>query len=137
MKILLDTNVVLDLLLARDPFHQDALNLFGKIENRELTGFLCATTITTIDYLVSKHLNTAKARQSVTLLLELFEVAPVTKTVLQSALQIPYSDYEDAVLCQSARLAEADAIVTRNEKDFKNALIAVYSPAAFLLLKNK
>ncbi len=61
MKILLDTNVVLDLLMAREPFQQDALKLFSKIEKKELEGYLCATTITTIHYLMSKHSDKKRA----------------------------------------------------------------------------
>jgi len=132
MKVLLDTNVVLDLLLAREPFHQNALKLFEKIENGELNGYLCATTITTIDYLISKHVNKTKAEQSIGLLLDLFEIAPVTKEVLKEALRVQYSDFEDAVLCKSGKLAGVDAIVTRNGKDFKKAQLNIYSPSAFL-----
>ncbi len=132
MKVLLDTNVVLDLLLAREPFHQDALKLFNKIESNELNGYLCATTITTIDYLISKHTNKTKAQESISLLLELFQIAPVTKEVLKEALSMQYSDFEDAVLCKSAQLAGVEAIITRNEKDFKIAQLDIYSPSAFI-----
>ncbi len=83
--------------------------------------------------LFSKHANKIKAEQSVSLLLELFEIAPVTKEVLKEALLIQYSDFEDALLCTSGKLAGVDAIVTRNEKDFKKAQLDIYSPTAFLL----
>ena len=133
MKILLDTNIVLDLLLAREPFHQDALKIFNKIEKKELEGYLCATTITTIHYLISKHTGKNRSEQAINLLLELFNIAPVTKTVLEEAVITGYSDYEDAVLCKAGQLAGVEAIVTRNEKDFKNAQLDIYSPTAFLI----
>lgn len=57
MKILLDTNIVLDLLLDRKPFSADAQNIFTKVENNEIKGFLCPTTITTLFYILNKHLS--------------------------------------------------------------------------------
>ena len=137
MKILLDTNVVLDLLLAREPFHQDALKLFNKIEKKELEGYLCAITVTTIHYLISKHADKNRAEQGIALLLELFQVAPVTREVLEAAIMMRYNDFEDAVLCKAGQLAGVDAIVTRNEKDFKKAQLDIYSPSAMLVYKRE
>lgn len=128
MKILFDTNVVLDLLLDRQPFSADATHLFAAVESGKINGCLCATTLTTIHYLAAKTVGAAQATQAVSTLLALFEIAPVTRAVLDDAVGAGFSDYEDAVLYQAARHAGADGIVTRNQKDFAKAELPLYMP---------
>ena len=77
MRVILDTNVVLDVLLARKPFVQQAARVFSLAEQSRIEGYLCATTITTVDYLLMRSLPTKDARQAVWRLLELFEIAVV------------------------------------------------------------
>lgn len=127
MKVLFDTNIVLDLLMDRVPFSEAAALLFSKVEDGTITGFLCGTTVTTVYYLVSKALGTAEARNEIKKILGLFEVAPVNRSVLESALAAGFDDFEDAVIYEAARHAGVDAIVTRNQKDFRNSTTAVYS----------
>jgi predicted nucleic acid-binding protein len=134
MKILFDTNVVLDLLLAREPFIGAATQLVAKVEQGDIEGYLCATTVTTIHYLVSKKLNAKQAALAIDRLLRLFEVAVVSRSILSSAMTLPFRDYEDAVLHEAARVAGADAIVTRNLTDFTQAQLPVYEPATLLTL---
>ncbi len=73
MKILFDTNVILDVLLDREPFAEDAAYLLSKVERSEIIGFLCATTITTIHYLITKSNGSKEAIQHIQALLSLFE----------------------------------------------------------------
>lgn len=127
MKILLDTNIVLDLLMDRMPFADAAAELFSKVEDGSATGYLCGTTITTVYYLAAKVVGTPKAQEEIKKLLSLFEVAPVNRHVLQSALAAGFADFEDAVIHEAARHVGAEAIVTRNQKDFKKSKIPVYS----------
>lgn len=131
MKALFDTNVVLDLLLDREPFSGDAARCFSRVEAGEIEGWLCASTVTTLYYLVKKSAGARKARESITLLLSLFEIAPVNKIALQGALRIPFKDFEDAVLHEAARLVNADVIVTRNTADFKHSRVLVRLPVEF------
>ncbi len=91
MKILFDTNVILDVLLDREPFSEDASCLLSKVERSEIIGFLCATTLTTIHYLISKSLGPKEAIEHIQALLSLFEVAPVNRLVLANALLLPYT----------------------------------------------
>jgi predicted nucleic acid-binding protein len=133
MKVLVDTNVVLDVLLDRHPFANAASGIFALIEQSKLQGILCATTITTIDYLLTQNLPRPAARQTIRKLLELFEIAPVTRAVLEEALQSKMSDFEDAVLDQAGRLSGAELIVTRNQKDFRHASLKVSGPDELLI----
>ena len=132
MKVLFDTNVVLDALLERKPFADVALRLFAKVERGEITGYLGATTITTIYYLAAKALSSSDATTHLRNLLLLFEVAPVNRLVIQQALNAGFSDFEDAVLSLAAVQIGADAIVTRNGRDFKKSTLPVYVPEELL-----
>jgi predicted nucleic acid-binding protein len=128
LRVLFDTNVVLDLLLDREPFSLDAARGLSMVESGRIEGWLCATTVTTLHYLISKSVGARNALDSITLLLSLFEIAPVNKTVLESALPLPFKDFEDAVLHEAARYSNADVIVTRNTSDFKNSSVPVRLP---------
>ena len=122
MKILYDTNIVLDLFLEKEPYVSDALMLFNYLEHGIIKGFLCATTITTLEYLLNKTLKAKKANEIISVLLKLFEIAPVNRLVLEEALSVSFHDFEDAVLYQSAIHCGAEGIVTRDIKGFKKAL---------------
>jgi predicted nucleic acid-binding protein len=125
---LLDTNIVLDLLLDREPFSQDAARCFSRVEAGEIEGWLCASTVTTLHYLIRKSGGTREARESIKLLLSLFEIAPVNKIALEGALNLTFKDFEDAVLHEAARLVNVDVIVTRNKADFKHWQVLVRLP---------
>lgn len=126
--MLFDTNVVLDLLLDREPFSLDAAKCLSMVESGEIEGWLCASTVTTLHYLIRKSVGAGNAFDSISLLLSLFEIAPVSKTVLESALGLPFKDFEDAVLHEAARYSNVDMIVTRNTTDFKNSSVPVQLP---------
>ena len=129
MRVLFDTNVVLDVLLDRQPHAPDAVRSFAYAERGAIDGVLGATTLTTIHYLAAKALGTEQAREHIGTLLQLFGVAPVTRAVLEDALALGFGDFEDAVLHEAARHAGAAGIVTRNTADFAKASLVVYTPA--------
>jgi predicted nucleic acid-binding protein len=133
VRILVDTNVVFDVLLGREPFVQEAAAIFAMIERSEVEGLLCATTLTTPDYLLSRSLSEDEARSTIRRLLSLFEIAAVNRVVLEVALESPMHDFEDAVLAKSASHAGADRIVTRNTSDFLESPIVAVGPSGFLV----
>lgn len=132
MKVLFDTNVILDVLLDREPFSRDASILLAKVEQAEIIGFACATTITTIHYLSTKILDQEAASRHIQSLLSLFAIAPVNRLVLENAFAAGFKDFEDAVLHEAAVHAGVQHIVTRNIKDFKKASLPVHEPGEFL-----
>jgi predicted nucleic acid-binding protein len=132
LRVLVDTNVILDVLLDRKPFSHEASQVLALVEASKIEGFLCATTVTTIDYLLGKALSATKSREILHKLLSIFEIAPVNRPVLEQALLSKVSDFEDAVLEQAAMLIHAHAITTRNVKDFKNSKIPVFDPSELL-----
>ena len=132
MRVLVDTNVVLDVLLARQPFVAAASELFGLVEHSQIEGLLCATTITTIDYLLIQSIPRSAAHQALRKLLALFEIASVNRAVLEEALKSKVTDFEDAVLDQAGRLAGAEVVVTRNQRDFRHSSLRILGPDEFL-----
>ena len=87
MRVIVDTNVVLDVLLEREPFVKAAVDVFCLVEESRIDAFLCATTITTIDYLLTQSLPASKARDTLRKLISLFEIATVNRPVLERALR--------------------------------------------------
>lgn len=132
MKIVLDTNIVLDVLLEREPFASLSINLFNAIEKKIIQGYLCATTITTIDYLLTKSVGKQSAKVYINQLLNLFAIAEVNDVILKAAINSDFSDFEDAVLYHSGVYTDVDGFVTRNSKDFKTASLPIYGPIELL-----
>jgi predicted nucleic acid-binding protein len=132
---MLDTNVVLDVLLERESFVEDSSAIFAMVEGGALTGLLCATTITTLAYLAGKTVGRPQAAKQIRQLLSLFEVAPVTRAVLDGALASKAADFEDAVLAEAALQAGAQAIITRNLRDFAHSPVRAHTPVQWLAMR--
>ena len=132
MNVLFDTNVILDVLLERAPHHDAASKLFALVDNGRIAGSICATTATTVYYIAAKSFGSRRARDQVHGLRGLCEVAPGDRNVLDGALDIDFSDYEDAVLHEAARAAGATVIVTRDRADFLNSAIPALDPIELL-----
>jgi predicted nucleic acid-binding protein len=132
VKILVDTNVVLDLLLEREPFVREAAVLFSLVDTGKIDAYISAISVTTVNYLIGRSTNVSKANQLTELLMKIFEIAPVDGAVLYSAANNGFTDFEDGVIHESALIVNSQAIVTRNVKDFKKATIAVFTPVDFL-----
>ena len=130
--MILDTNVVLDVLLEREPFVKSAVDIFCLVEESRIDAFLCATTITTIDYLLTQSLPTSNARDALRKIISLFEIATVNRPVIERALGSKIHDFEDAVLDEAGNMAGVDSIVTRNPKDFSGSALKVFEPTEFL-----
>ncbi len=128
MNILFDTNVILDVMLDRPPFSEPVSQLLSFVERGEISGILCATTVTTIHYLATKILRKKDSQNKIKDLITLFEIASVNRSVIEDALISKFTDFEDAVVYQAANHAGAEAIVTRDPKGFKQCELPVYSP---------
>ncbi len=128
MKILFDTNVIIDVLLNRKKFVELSSNLVGMVENKNIEGYLCATTITTLDYLIAKAVNRKQANIEIKKLLTIFNIADVNSTVLELSVNSAFTDFEDAVQYYSGECCKVDGLVTRNAKDYKNTNLPIYTP---------
>ncbi len=128
MKVLFDINVILDVLLNREEFVQLSASLVNIVETKKIEGFLCATTLTTIDYLVTKIRDRKTSKLALKKLLGIFQVSQVNKTVLEFALNSNFKDFEDAVQYFSGTCVGVNCVVTRNTKDYKKTKLPIYTP---------
>jgi predicted nucleic acid-binding protein len=135
IRLLLDVNVVLDVLIDRRPHATQAARLWAEVERGRARGLLPAHGLTTIHYLARRARGPAFARRAVSDLLSVFGVAPVDAAVLARALALSWSDFEDAVCAAAAAAAAAcDAIVTRDPRGFRDPPVPVLDPAAALAM---
>jgi predicted nucleic acid-binding protein len=132
MQALLDTNVVLDLLLRRQPHDTDALAIWEANRAGGFIGYVSAITPITVFYVTRKSHSSDAGRELVRQILKSYRVCALEGDILEAACRLPMDDYEDAVHVASAQAYRLDAIVTRDVKDFAHSPLPALSPAAFL-----
>jgi len=132
MRILFDTNVILDVMLDREPFSTISAKLLAFVESGKISGFLGATTITTIHYLARKVVGQKQALNEIEKLLKIFDISPINKQIIKNAIKTEFKDFEDSILHEAAIASKLEAIVTRNKTDFREATIKVYTPQELL-----
>ena len=136
MRILIDTNVVLDFLQEREPFVENAAKLFEQIDVGEIEGFIAATTITNIYYIVRRADGKIVAQDAIAQILSGLNICAVDLEILTRALALNFEDFEDAVQYACAVVHEVDAIVTRDASGFVNAEIPVILPENIETINN-
>lgn len=132
MRVLLDINIVLDVLLDREPFVHDSAAIWAACDTGHLIGFLPASTLTDIFYIAKRATDHVTAQLALGLCLAAFEIAAVDRQTLEAATTLPGNDFEDNVQIACATRAGLDAIVTRNGRDFAHTPILVLTPAELL-----
>lgn len=133
MKILVDTNIIIDALTSREPFRDDAEQIFMFAANRIEDMYITANSATDIYYLVRKHLHsTEQAKSVMSKLYELFYILDVTASDCKEALLTEMGDYEDAVISCCVTRNHMDYIVTRNIKDYEKSKVQAVLPEVFL-----
>ncbi len=135
MRALIDTCIVIDAMQNRTPFCEDAQKIFLLVANKNIEGYLAASSVTDIYYLMHRHTHSDKeSRKVLNTLFHLFELLDTAGIDCRRALSSEMTDFEDAVMEEAAVRAEMDCIVTRNLKDYEKARIKIYSPAELLKL---
>ncbi|MDR0929876.1 MAG: PIN domain-containing protein [Oscillospiraceae bacterium] len=133
MKALIDTNVILDALLAREPFCEAAADLLLAIAEEKCEGFITASSFTDLHYLIRRSLkDSKKAREILFGLIYTVGILDVTGIDCEKAFDLPMPDYEDALQSTCAKRNKMDYIVTRNEKHFSESPVLAVSPGEFL-----
>jgi predicted nucleic acid-binding protein len=132
MKILLDTNIILDIALGREPHFTDSAEVFKRIDNKLIYGFVTATTITDIYYIAKREKNHKTGIDFISNLIEIIDIIGVDREVIKESLISELPDFEDAVQSVSSRLNGIDLIITRNQRDFTKSEIKAYTPKGFL-----
>ena len=129
MKILIDTNIILDVLCNRKDFVDDSLKVFKYCEADQITGYISALSIPNIVYIMRKELDSDKIREILNALTSIFTVVDLRESDLIKASDLDFNDYEDALQSVCAARIKVNYIVTRNIKDFKNSPIPAVKPA--------
>lgn len=132
MRVLIDTNVLLDVLLNRVLFVQDAVSVLN-ISDNNLKKYVSATTITDIYYIAYKELHEKQiVKDLIKKLLKIVHVADVSEQEIILAIDSDWDDFEDSVQYAVAESHGFDAIITRDISDFKESSIPVVSPRDFV-----
>ena len=133
LRLVIDLNVVLDVLQRREPHYPASAQALAAAEAGAFEGWVAAHHWTTLYYLYAKHTSPKQARLVLTQLLTFLKVAPVDGQVLERALQLPYTDFEDAVCMAAAMGIKARYVLTRNLRDFRSGPLPAITPEEFLL----
>ena len=135
MRVLIDTCVIIDALQARAPFAEAAQKIFIYSANQQFEGYITAKSVTDIYYLTHRLTHSdADTRKILSKLFTLFHVLDTASLDCRKAISSEISDYEDAIMVETAIRSGMDCIVTRNVKDYAKSSVPVYEPSAFLSL---
>ena len=133
MKIMVDTNIIIDVLLEREPFVDDSCKLLSLCEEHQIDGFVSASSITDIYYLVRKDTHSTElAYKAIGKILEIVKICSVTNAEVLPAFQKKAKDFEDCLVAVCAKSINCDYIVTRNIRDFEEFDVPAIAPADFL-----
>lgn len=133
MIVMIDTCVVLDYLLDREPFVYDVEKLLVKVAEEEIQGLITVKSLMDIHYILKHTLHKEeKVRDTITTLLDSLMLVDSTAEDAIRALSSRITDYEDALMVETANSCNCDRIITRNKKDYKNSNVLVMTPAEFL-----
>lgn len=132
MKVLIDTNVILDVLCDRPDFVEASSKVWKYCEVNQLEGYISAPSIPNIVYILRKELTPEKTLKLIQQIMMIFEIAELKASDLKNAAEILTSDFEDAVqMCCASRI-KADYIITRNIRDFKDSKVPALKPSEFI-----
>jgi len=134
MKLLIDTNVILDALMNREPWAKPAQDLILNIAEGAVEGYITASTFTDIYYILNKHIkNKEHTKQALISLIAIVGILDVNGIDCEKAFGLPMSDYEDALLVYCGKRHKIDYIVTRNIKHFAGSPVKAISPGELLI----
>ena len=134
-RILVDTNVLLDYLLIREPFYEDAKKIVHACVEGTVKGCIAAHSISNIYFILRKDFNAKERREVLSSLCSIFDVEGIDKAKLLSGLQNEdFIDFEDCLQMECAKAYNARYIVTRNLADYKISEVQAILPREYLEL---
>ena len=134
MKLLLDTNILLDVLMKREPFYELSLSIWNSCSNKKFNGCISSLSFANMVYNMRKELTPVKIEKLAEQMCKIFEFADLNSTDITQAAQMRWNDFEDALQSAAAERVKA---VTRNVKDFEQSNIKALTPEEFLDLNYK
>ena len=133
MNVLIDTNVILDILLNREPFYKDAERVLVLSERGFICSYISASSVTDIFYITRKETKSKEvARELLKNIIKILHIASVTETSIFEALELNWDDFEDSIQYISGKNISADYIVTRDPEDYTHSQIRALLPQEFI-----
>ncbi len=132
MKVLIDTNIILDVLCNRKEFAEDSAKVFKLCEVKKITGYISALSIANIVYIMRKELDTEKVKEILERLSLIFEIVDLKAEDLKRASTLDFKDYEDAIQSTQASRIKANYIITRNIKDYNKSKVTAIKPSELI-----
>ena len=130
-KIFIDTNILLDVILRRADFYQQAATIWADCESRKVQGYVSAISLNNMHYIMRKMVAPDVALEYVRLVLNVFSIVPLDESILRLAVDLPQKGFEDAIQTFSAVQIKADCIVTRDKSQFSGNYMPVITPAEY------
>lgn len=121
MRALIDTNIVLDVILNRKPFVEDAVKVFKQAEKGQIEAYITASSVTDLVYILKKAYSLTEIKTHLKEMFQFIKINGITPGMITSALDKDAPDFEDAVMMECARQSGMEIIITRNKPDFKNS----------------
>lgn len=131
-RLFFDANVLLDHLLDRTPFADDATELWSMAERREVVGCISAVSFNLVYYIVRHEAGERAARRAIKGLRDVFEVVEVDAQIINQAIDSRFTDFEDAIQHACAVRAGVACLVTRDLPGFRRSEVPVVTPDAYL-----
>lgn len=133
MRILVDTNVIIDVLLMRDGFLSDSYRVLQRCFEKKVDGYAAAHSVTNLWYILRKYFKPAERRGYILDVFTVLDIVQVTGDMLQTALKnFEFEDFEDCLQDECAAAVGADFIVTRDTKDFARSRTPAVTPEEFI-----
>lgn len=132
MKVLIDTNVILDVLYKREGFYEDSLKIWKLCETRKIDGYISALSIPNIVYILRRELDPEKTLEVINNINLVFKIYDLKSEIIMQAAEKKTKDYEDALQMVTAQKLKASFIVTRNIKVFTGSKIIAVKPSELL-----
>lgn len=137
MRLFFDLNVILDVLANREPWVHDSAGALSLVADGKAEGFIAAHSVTTLDYLLRKHVGAGRTAATLVDLLGIVHAVAIGHEQLLKALSLGWNDFEDAVQAVCALEIQADYLVTRDLKPYAALSIPVVQPSELLSVPAK
>ncbi|MEG4418065.1 PIN domain-containing protein [Microcoleus sp. LAD1_D5] len=133
MKILIDTNIIVDVALEREPFFAESDRILTFVEEAQIQGYISASTFSDLYYIIRRDRGRDWTLDFLRQLATFCQVATVDNSVISMALTCNFKDFEDAIQYSTAVINRIDAIVTRNPRDFPVTTSRIVTPNQLIL----
>ena len=132
MRVLLDTNIILDVILRRENFYTDSERVVKLCKDKKIYGVLAAHTVTNLFYILRKNFSNTKCREIIMDVLTIFKVEKIDgEKIFRALINENFKDFEDRLQIECAIAIDADYIITRDKNDFAGSEISCLTPAEF------